>query len=90
MSSNLVGAEQGQMDALSQAFNAYSAEIAEIVGRLPGQVQSTTEWKGAARDRFDAQWPEYVKNLQQFQELLQQSSVDIKMRGDAIIAAGSH
>ena len=89
MSGSLVGAEAGQMQALSSKFAQESEQITSIIAAINGQIGGTSEWKGGARDRFDAEWPNYQTSLSQLAALLQECSADVAQRGQAIIAAGS-
>jgi WXG100 family type VII secretion target len=89
MSGNLVGAEAGQMQALSSKFSTEAEQLTQIAAAIDSQVASTSEWKGAARDRFDAEWPEYKSSLTKLSQLLTECSQEVARRGEAIIQAGS-
>lgn len=89
MSGNLVGAEEGQMVALSAKFSQEAEQIRSIIVAINAQIANTSEWKGDARNRFDSEWPNYQTSLTQLAALLTETSSAVSAKGQAIIAAGS-
>ena len=84
-----IGAEMGQLQQLGQRFMSESHTVGQLTAAIGGQVHSTW-WKGPAADRFRSAWEgEFAPTLRRLEAALQQASVEVNRRHEALMQAGT-
>jgi uncharacterized protein YukE len=84
-----IGGEVDQLTALKTTFDRQSANVAELVSSIDGQINSTY-WVGPAAERFKGQWSgDFKRMLTNLQNALGEAGTEVARRRDALIKAGS-
>ena len=84
-----IGAEMGQLESLRTTFDRQAQTIEQLTSAIAGQVNNTW-WKGPAADRFRGDWESvHSPNLRNLQTALQECSMEISRRHQALTEAGT-
>ena len=84
-----IGGDVEQLLALQNTFTRNSRLIEELRSSVTAEL-SGVRWEGPAADRFRAQWSgDFSTALRRIQEALDEASIEVSRRREALISAGS-
>lgn len=84
-----IGGELEQLVTLRGVFERESGSVDDLTRAIRGQLASTT-WEGPAADRFRQMWEaEFEPSLAKLRTALQEASMEVSRRREALVQAGS-
>ncbi len=84
-----IGGELEELGTLRGVFEREAGSVDEVTRTIRGQLASTS-WEGPAADRFRQMWDaEFEPSLSKLRTALQDASVEVSRRREALMQAGS-